>query len=172
MALLRFDRQDFRNGKTLTVHNLPFFVYPLIFVIALISAMFIRLRIRRKIKAVTRERNYLKENGSKVKVHFSDCEIKSREGYDIVSDSEFPTKIDMLDSLSGKNAAPLQRNATVSILVYKYSFGNKKIEFRSELISMSLESLKLRLDQKEYTYVFYDSNNPFRYFFDVDFLYG
>ena len=147
-----------------------FVFYILVLVVAICVASIAGLKTRRRSRSVQMERNRLKENGDKVKVYFEQCEIKTGENLqDDLADS-FPTKMEILDALHDLNRNDSQAMEITSMLVYKYKYRNQVIRFHSDIISLPLMTLQFRLEQKKYTFVYYDPSNPTKYFFDIDFL--
>jgi hypothetical protein len=144
----------------------------LIFAIAICATIVTIFKTKGGLRAIRKRKNWLKENGTKVKIYFEDCKIIARENIQDVLPDSLPSKIEMLDSLYDQDKNDRQIDASAAILIYEYKYGNHSTQFRSEEITVPSISLQLRLDQKKYTYVYYDPNNPSKYFFDVDFLYN
>lgn len=141
-----------------------------IFFLALSAALISTAKTMKRLRSNRKKRSWLEENGKKVKVYFKDCKLISQENIqDAVPDS-MPSRIEILDSLYDQDRNNRQINVSESILVYDYKYGNQSIQFRSEKIIVPLISLQFRLDQRISTSVYYDPNNPSKYFFDLDFL--
>lgn len=145
-------------------------VYILALIVAICVALITNLKAKRISRSIDKEKNRLKNNGKKVKVYFEQCEIKTQENSQDNPPDSLPTKIEILDSFHNREESNLHADVSVSIIVYKYKYRNQVIQFITEGIPLPLISLRLRLDQKQYTFIYYDPENPKIYFFDIDFL--
>jgi hypothetical protein len=127
----------------------------------------------KKAKALSREVDKLKKNSNKIKVLFDECEIKTREDFAENPGDSLPPKVEMLDALYDPERGYHQTKRCVSVLIFTYRKpGGDAMAFRSELIYMPLENLRLYLDNKKYTFIYFDPKNYSKYFFDMDFLNG
>jgi hypothetical protein len=152
--------------------KMPLGAIAFIFVAGFCALLFSLYNKNRKLKSFKREREKLKSNGKTIKVNLEDCEIKARHNYEEAPSDSFPSEIEMADALYDPARGYRQIETTVSVLIFKYkTIGAKEVQFNSDLIQLSLESLRLRLDTKKFTSIYFDSENYSKYFFDLDFLY-
>ncbi len=130
-----------------------------------------QLRVKKAIEAI-------KTSGEKIKVEFSDCEIKENN---YIEEPENPEKlidfstedlereIEDLDALYGKqNQETLEVNQTV--LIYKTNWKGKPVKFISRVLPYERASLLFKLDAQKATTLYVDGTDAKNYYFDLDFL--
>jgi hypothetical protein len=145
-------------------------VFILIFLIAICATLITAFNTKKRLRAINKKKIWLKTNGKKVKIYFEDCKITTQENIQDVLPGSLPSKIEVLDSLYTQDRNIPQSAVSTSTLIYEYQYGIETIQFKSEEIIVPLITLRLRLDQKKYTFIYYDPNNLSKYFFDIDFL--
>jgi hypothetical protein len=146
-------------------------LFILIFVVIFIYQIITKIIKHRKNKKVDNHLFGLKQNGIRIVVNLENCEIKTNQYIETEPNETMPSQIEILDSLSNRGRQPHGVSKVISVLRYNYQNGpSGKIEFRSEAISMPVENLKLKLEQRKQTTIFVDADNLNRYYFDIEFL--
>ena len=126
--------------------------------------------------------NYLKANGEKIEVDFTQCEIKEnnyteeREKYGNSNDLltfDFERRIQLFNALGGESWRNVEQVEVIqSVIVYSYQ--NKRdgeIErFVSRVIPKDKITLSFYLDRQKQTTLYVDKANRASYYFDLDFL--
>lgn len=126
--------------------------------------------------------NDLKENGEKIQVDLTQCELKEHNY--IEEKEKYGHKNDLLtlniereiqgsNTLGGgsmRNVEQVQVKQTV-IIFYRQNIRNGQTEkFISRVIPKDKVTLSFYLDTQKQTTLFVDKNNRERYYFDLDFL--
>lgn len=151
---------------------MPLSVFMFMLIAAFCVALILVLRNKIKLDANRKKKDKLKLIWNKIRVDLEDCVIKSREGYEDAAVDSIPSKIEMLDTLHDSSRGQSQVKTCVSVLQYRYKVSkSKEMEFRSDLIKLPIESLRLRLDTEKFTYIYVDPKSYSNYLFDIDFLY-
>ena len=150
---------------------MPLVVFIFMLIVAFCAALIIYLRSKFRLDADRKKKDKLRLIWKKIKIDLEDCVIKTREGYEDTAVDSIPSKVEMLDALYDSNRGHDQVRTCVSVLLYRYRISeSKEMEFRSDLIKLPLESLRLRLDRQKFTYIYVDPNSYNNYLFDIDFL--
>lgn len=137
------------------------------------------MNIQKQITAII---NDLKENGDKIQVDLTQCELKEhnyieeREKYGHKNELltlDIEREIQGLDALSSGsigNVEQVQIKQTV-IIFYKLNIRNGQTEkFISRVIPKDKITLSFYLDKQKQTMLYVDKTNRSRYYFDLDFL--
>lgn len=149
----------------------------LIIIFCCVCLLYFFLRnIQRRIDGYNNQKNeYLKTQGEKIFVKFSQCEIKENLFFE---QTEKPlNKSDAYGEI-GKamfnepEYKPTQQSRYSTVLSYVYNnprSGNIEV-FNSDVITKDKITLSFLLEEKKSTNIYVDRNDRKKYFFDLDFL--
>lgn len=137
------------------------------------------LSIRKQVKKLIAD---LKENGEKIQVDLSKCEIKEhnyveeRERYGHKNELltlDIEREIQSWNTIGGgsvRNVGQVQVMQTVIIFINTSSRTGQTEEFISRVISKDKITLSFYLYKQQQTLLYVDKTNRQRYYFDLDFL--
>lgn len=137
------------------------------------------LSIRKQVKKLIAD---LKENGEKIQVDLSKCEIKEynyveeRERYGHKNELltlDIEREIQSWNAIGGgsvRNVGQVQVMQTVIIFINTSSRTGQTEEFISRVISKDKITLSFYLYKQQQTLLYVDKTNRQRYYFDLDFL--
>ena len=108
----------------------------------------------------------LKQTGDKFKVTLENCEVKSRSYQEEKINTDFPTRIEMLDGLYDSNRNYKIREIQQTYIVCYKKYGGNTYKFVSQASSQSTDTLKSYID-KQGVSVYVDRTNPKNYYFDL-----
>lgn len=154
----------------------PFLFQVLCWIIVVIGVgiiFFMAKKTNRQLeKYVTKWKNELKQNGEKILVNLSECEIKENFYYEEV-DKVHSSRSQALNAMIGQDYRNVENQSRyASVLQYKYD--NPKIgklqTFTSGVIAKDKISLGFLLAGQKTTFIYIDKTDPEKYFFDIDFL--
>lgn len=148
---------------------IPFIIFFLILIAITILTSLYRIQKEKRLLFNKADKK-LKEKGIKIRVDFSECQVISRSYFGPKENNDFPSWIDILDSLS-KGRMQKEEMKTVSQISYKHLCGDEIITFKSKPIYMPETNLKFRLESKKFTYIYFDKDKFSNYYFDLEFLY-
>jgi hypothetical protein len=120
----------------------------------------------------------LKEQGEKIKVDLSKCEIKSNDyseeqerfGTGILA-TAYENDIQTWNTLLGDEMANVRTvEIYQSILIYNHNYMGKDRAFISGIIPTEHTTLLFKLDNQKTTFIYVDKNDSQKYYFDLDFL--
>ena len=159
-----------------TIIPKPFPFQILSWVTALVGVGIIFLRAknvnRQAEKYIDKLKDELRQNGEKIMVNFSECEIKENFYYEEV-DKVHSSKAQSLNAMIGQDFRNVENQSRyASVLQYKYDnprTGTLQI-FTSGVITKDKISLGFLLAEHKTTFVYVDKKDPEKYFFDLDFL--
>ncbi len=136
------------------------------------------LKTHRDLLRVKKAIEEIKTRGEKIRVDFSDCEIKENNYTEEPENPEklidFATEdlereIEDLDALYGKqNQETIEVNQTV--LIYNTNWRGKSVKFVSRVLPYDRTSLLFKLDAQKETMLYVDGTDVNNYYFDLDFL--
>jgi len=122
----------------------------------------------------------LKANGEKIRVYFSECEIKTnnyseeRERYggpNELTTLAIEREIQAWNAIGGHGDKNVKRvDVHQSVLVFKYENNGQTETFYSGIIPKEIITLRFKLDEKKETTLYVDRKDRSRYYFDLDFL--
>ncbi len=122
----------------------------------------------------------LRENGEKIKVDFSKCDIKTNDYTE--EQPQYGSKIDFLtldlersiqtwNAISGDDDKNIKQvEVYQSVLVFKNERNGKTETFISRIIPKERATLMFKLSDKKETTLYVDKKNRSRYYFDLEFL--
>jgi hypothetical protein len=122
--------------------------------------------------------NQLKENGEKIHVELSKCEVKSND-YSEEQDkfstgilaTSYENDIQAWNTVLGDEMANVKTVDTYqSVLIYKHNYMRNDRTFISGIIPTEHTTLLFKLDNQKTTSIYVDKNDPTKYYFDLDFL--
>lgn len=148
---------------------IPYFIFFLFLVVIGIAVSLYKVKKAQRATQINHDIS-LKKEGKRILVDFSQCEIKSRVFYEDLKHDNFPTWIEIIDSLGHKNNREKKIRKEVSEILFEHVSGTKKYIYRSNPIYMPETTLRFKLLTKGSTHIYVDSDNESRYFFDLEFL--
>ena len=158
------------TGFEHTVRLVLWYVFILINILGLY--LWVNAFINRKKKRDKRAEGiikYLKEDGEKILVDLSKCEIKEND-YTMQADRLSLGKTAVLDAMydSSKNIKSIDINQCV--LIYIHSHNGVDEKFISPIIARTRDDLRIKLYLVKTTSIYVNKNDRSKYYFDLDFL--
>ncbi|HYV93510.1 MAG TPA: hypothetical protein VE978_17180 [Chitinophagales bacterium] len=111
----------------------------------------------------------LKETGEKIKVDFSQCEVKSNDYSE--ERERYGPRTQYWNAMAGdaiRNTEVVDVNQ--SVLIFKNNANGKEETFVSPVIYKDEITIKFLLSEKKETTLYIDKNDRSRYYFDLEFL--
>lgn len=157
------------NGRVIVpVKELWFSVS--LFAIAIAAVVFVNWRANRVVAAPrSNEPNdlaeRLKRTGEVVRVTLDNCEVKSRSWQQEVTGSSWPSELEMLDALQGRNYKTEEIRQTY-LVVYK-DYNGRRYKFVSDAIAHDEVTVRMLMDREGGFNLYVDKANPADYYFDM-----
>ncbi|MFC4230805.1 hypothetical protein ACFOW1_02810 [Parasediminibacterium paludis] len=160
--------------------------YPFLFYLAglamfMIAALLLRNVPTRIQLTLQKQIADLKENGNKIRVDFSQCEIKENNYTEEQDKFETPNElfsfgygqeIQVLDAFTkpSHNVEQIQINQSIIFFNYQNNQTGQEEIFVSRVINKDRVTLMFHLEQQKSTTLFVDKINRKKYYFDLAFL--
>lgn len=107
----------------------------------------------------------LKRTGEVVKVTLDNCEVKSRSWQQEISGSSWPSELEMLDALQGRNYKTEEIRQTYLVVYQDYN--GRRYKFVSDAIAHDEVTVRMWMDREGGFNLYVDKANPAVYYFDM-----
>ncbi len=129
---------------------------------------FRQLKTDRKLKASA---NNLIENGKKINVDLTQCEIKENDYYDMKLVENYKGAVDLPEDIETRDAQIAKRTEVdQTVFIFKHEHNGVEEKFYSPVIPRTGDDLKIKLYLHKTTTLYVDKTDRSKYFFDLDFL--
>jgi len=112
----------------------------------------------------------LKKTGEKIKLPLANVEVKTRTYQKEIANNNWPSEIQMLDSIYDDNRNYKTKEIRQTYIVFYKEYGGKTFKFVSSATSQNVDAVKDYIDRQGGITLYIDPNNPTVYYFDFPFL--